>query len=213
MSGSGEVLDFNNTLLEVKAYVKTTDDSSVDVAVAVGPINNKLHSLFSQIDISLNDMKLSSATNTYPYRAYIETHLNYGTDANKSKLQASMYFIDDNVTVSDHIPDSSFAGNMGLKRRHEICTAKHTFDMIGPLHVNVFNQSRCVLNNVTMNVRMTRIWLQTTQPTSGGAVTADSSCCANLPFFGHAGHADPLDGWRCCSQKRVMSRPIQVRQL
>ena len=67
---------------------------------------------------------------------------------------------------------------------------------------------------------------QTTQPTRGGAVTADSSCCANcvesprpqkwgpdLPFFGHAGHADPLDGWRCCSQKRVMSRPIQVRQL
>ena len=33
------------------------------------------------------------------------------------------------------------------------------------------------------------------------------------PFFGHAGHADPLDDWRCCSQKRVMSRPIQVRQL
>ena len=26
----------------------------------------------------------------------------------------------------------------------------------------------------------------------------------DLPFFGHAGHADPLDGWRCCSQKRVM---------
>ena len=29
----------------------------------------------------------------------------------------------------------------------------------------------------------------------------------------HAGHADPLDGWRCYSQKQVMSRPIQVRQL
>ena len=69
-------------------------------------------------------------------------------------------------------------------------------------------------------------WLQTTQPTSGGAVTSDSSCCVNcvepprpqqwgsdLPFFGHAGHADLLDGWRCCSQKRVMSIPIQVRQL
>ena len=34
----------------------------------------------------------------------------------------------------------------------------------------------------------------------------------DLPFFGHAGHADPLDGWHCWSQKRVMSRPIQVRQ-
>ena len=63
-------------------------------------------------------------------------------------------------------------------------------------------------------------WLQTTQPTSGGAVTANSNCCTNcvepprpqqwgsdLPFFGHAGHAEPLDGWRCCLQKRVMSRP------
>ena len=35
---------------------------------------------------------------------------------------------------------------------------------------------------------------------------------ARFTVFGHAGHADPLDGWRCCSQKRVMSRPIQVRQ-
>ena len=39
----------------------------------------------------------------------------------------------------------------------------------------------------------------------------NSACRATL--FGHAGHADPLDGWRCSSQKRVMSRPIQVRQL
>ena len=36
---------------------------------------------------------------------------------------------------------------------------------------------------------------------------------ARFTVYGHAGYADPLDGWRCCSQKRVMSRPIQVRQL
>ena len=41
-------------------------------------------------------------------------------------------------------------------------------------------------------------------PSNGGTI---------YRFFGHAGHADPLDGWRYCSQKRVMSRPIQVRQL
>ena len=31
-------------------------------------------------------------------------------------------------------------------------------------------------------------------------------------FFGQAGYADPLDGWRWSSQKRVMSRLILVRQ-
>ena len=51
------------------------------------------------------------------------------------------------------------------------------------------------------------IWLQTTQPTSGGAVTADSSCCANsiepprpqqwgpdLPFLGECRPCGPA-GW------------------
>ena len=70
-----------------------------------------------------------------------------------------------------------------------------------------------------------RKWLETTQPTSGGAVTTVTNCCANCvepsspqqwgpdePFCGQAGHADPLNGWRCFSQKRVMSRIIQVRQ-
>ena len=157
VSGSGEdYMDLNNTLLEVKACIKTTNNSPVDAAVLVAPINNTLHSLFSQIDVSLNDVNVSSATTTYPYRAYIETHLNYGTDAKKSRLQAAMYFIDDNLTVSNPIPDSSSARNMGLKRRHGICTAKPTFDMIGPLHVDVFNQSKYMLNGVTMKVRMTR---------------------------------------------------------
>ena len=79
-----------------------------------------------------------------------------------------------------------------------------------------------LLSVIAKTLEKSLLRLQTTQPTSGGAVTADKNCCANcvepsrpqqwgpdLPFFGHA---DPLDGWRCCSQKRVMSRPIQVRQ-
>ena len=108
VSGSGEdYMDLNNTLLEVKACIKTTNHSPVDAAVAVAPMNNTLPSLFSQIDVSLNDVNVSSATSTYPYRAYIETHMNYGTDAIKSRLQAAMYFIYDNLTVSNPIPDSS----------------------------------------------------------------------------------------------------------
>ena len=61
-----------------------------------------------------------------------------------------------------------------------------------------------MFSNFHMCVMMLFSVLQTTQPTSGGA---DSSCCANcvehsrpqqwgpdLPFFWHAGHADPMDG-------------------
>ena len=154
VSGSVEYyMDLNNTLLEVKACIKTTDDSPVDAAVAVAPINHTLHSPISQIDICLNDGSVSSATTTYPYRSYIQTHLNYRTDAKKIKASSSdgLY-----LTVSNPIPDSSSARNTGLKRRHGLCTAKPTFDMIGPLHIDVFNQNKYMLNGVMIEVRMKR---------------------------------------------------------
>ena len=156
VSGSGEdYVDLSNTLIEVKACIKSSESSPVDNTVPVAPINNTLHELFSQVDVSLNDVNVSSATTTYPYRAYLETHLNFGADAKKSRLQAALYYIDDNISISNPIPESSGTKNRGLKKRHEICTKK-TFDMIGPLHADVFNQSKYLLNGVSMKLRLSR---------------------------------------------------------
>ena len=67
VSGSGEdYIGLNNTLLEVKACIKATNDSLVDAAVAVAPINNTLHSLVSQIDVSLYDVNVSPANHHLP---------------------------------------------------------------------------------------------------------------------------------------------------
>ena len=53
---------------------------------AVGAVNLFLHSLFSQVDISLNGTLITASTNTYPYRAMLETLLSYGEDAKKFHL-------------------------------------------------------------------------------------------------------------------------------
>ena len=48
VSGSGEdYIDLNNTILEVRASRKTTNDSPVDAAVAVAPI--KIHCTVSSV--------------------------------------------------------------------------------------------------------------------------------------------------------------------
>ena len=43
-------------------------------------------------------------------------------------------------------------------------------------------------------------------------IPAPSNGGPSYRLFGQAGHADLLDGWRCSSQKRVISRLIHVRQ-
>ena len=53
------------------------------------PVNNWLHSLFIQVDVHLNDTIVTPSSNTYPFRAYVETFLSYGAEARKTKSLAS----------------------------------------------------------------------------------------------------------------------------
>ena len=56
VSGSGEeYLDLAKTLLFVKAKITKTNDTAIEAETKVGPVNLFLHSLFSQVDVSLNE--------------------------------------------------------------------------------------------------------------------------------------------------------------
>jgi len=55
VSGSGDdYVDFANTMLHVKAKVTHGNDTDLAADSVMGPVNLFLHSLFSQVDISLN---------------------------------------------------------------------------------------------------------------------------------------------------------------
>ena len=94
ISGTGEdYIDFGNTMLYVKAKVTALDGTNPPADAAFGPVNLFLHSLFSQVDISLNDTLITASTNTYPYRAMMETLLNFCGDAKSSQLTSALYYI------------------------------------------------------------------------------------------------------------------------
>ncbi|GBN67876.1 hypothetical protein AVEN_141586-1 [Araneus ventricosus] len=84
ISGSGdEYLELSQIQLYVQAKIlkadgsrilkenKTGDNASPETTI--GPVNLFLHSLFSQVNVSLNDRIVSNSSNTYPYRSFIET--------------------------------------------------------------------------------------------------------------------------------------------
>ena len=74
VSGAGtEYMNLSQTQLYVKVKVTKADGSALDPDTKVGPTNLLLHSMFSQVDVSLNGKLVSSATNTNPYRAIFET--------------------------------------------------------------------------------------------------------------------------------------------
>ncbi|GFX75640.1 uncharacterized protein F54H12.2 [Trichonephila clavipes] len=128
ISGSAEdYIDLSQTQLYVKAKIVKVDNTPITKDDTIGPVNLFLHSLFSQVDVSLNDHVVSNSSNTYPYRSYIETLLNHGYDSKTSQLTAELFYKD-----SDD----------GLKKRTEFFKESATVDMIGCIHSDLFHQDR-----------------------------------------------------------------------
>ncbi|GBO00874.1 hypothetical protein AVEN_226934-1 [Araneus ventricosus] len=152
ISGSGaEYLDLSQTQLYVQAKIlkvdgspilkeiKTADNASRETKI--GPVNLFLHSLFSQVDVSLNDRLVSNSSNTYTYRSFIETLLNHGFDSKTSQLTSEMFYKD-----SDN----------GLEKRSKFFESSATVDMIGGLHSDLFHQERLLLNLVDLKIKLIR---------------------------------------------------------
>ena len=158
VSGTGEeYLDLTKSQLFVKAKISRANGTALDAETKVGPVNLFLHSLFSQVDASLNERLISPSTNTYPYRAMIETLFNYGRDAKSSQLSMAMFYKDTpgKMDVVDPVADDSDA-NMGLKARYTSIKESNTVDMMGPIHSDVFFQDRLILNGVNIRLKLNR---------------------------------------------------------
>ena len=162
ITGSGEeYVDLSETYLQVRAKIvkpngtdlAQTRDQNGNITgddASIGPINLWLHSLFSQIDVSLNERLVTPSLNTYPYRAYLETLLSFGPAAKESYLTMSMWYKD----TAGHM-DTPDTNNGFLKRRNSILGSKEIV-MIGKPHLDLCFQDRLMLNAVDIKMRLNR---------------------------------------------------------
>lgn len=142
ISGSGEdYIDLSQTQLYVKAKILKNDGTPVAKDVEIGPVNLFLHSLFSQVDITLNDRQVSNSSNTYGYEAYLRTILSHGQDSKTSQLTSELFYKD---------------SDGGLEKRSNFFKESASVDMIGCIHSDLFHQERLMLNLVDLKIKMTR---------------------------------------------------------
>ena len=136
-----EYIDLIHTMLYLKVSITTDrDDFGNDAATATkikntGPVNNFMHSLFIQVNVSFNQKIVTPPRNNYAYRAYIENLLCYSLDVEKSHLQ-TICWREYTAGSMDDLNDE----NSGLQTRRLMINERNCIDMIGHLHCDVFNQ-------------------------------------------------------------------------
>ena len=132
------------TQLFVRAKIIKLDAENkikdLDPDEPVGPVNLFLHSLFTQVDVSLNDRVITPSTSKYAYESLIQTLVTYVSDAKKSQLTSALFYPDTlgKFERMNPIEDDKTA-NPGLKARYEFTKESATVGMMGGIHCDVFH--------------------------------------------------------------------------
>ena len=87
----------------------------------------------------------------YPYRAYLEALLSHGADAKDSQLTSALWFQD---TAGQFNTMNGL--NNGWQIRGKLAEESKSIDMMGRLHCDIFHQTRYLLNNVNVRIKLTR---------------------------------------------------------
>ena len=109
-----------------------------------------LHSLFRQVDVLVGGKNITSEVGiNYPYKAIMDIILFFGMGVKESELQMEMYFKDDGQM--DAVPAGN---NGGLMARAGYFAPGTEVQMTGPLKIDLSQQSRLLLNGVSVIMKM-----------------------------------------------------------
>lgn len=149
IAGTEEFIDLSSLLLEIEIKITKSDGSALpkeaaaaaapkNLFDAVLPANNLLSTLFQQVDLYLNNTLVTASTNLYHYRAYLDTLFYQSGEAKKTYLYSVMW--EENEAKR--------------KSRFKQVYDGKTLKLIGPLHLDLAQQERLLLNLVDVNLRL-----------------------------------------------------------
>ena len=116
----------------------------------VAPVNNFFHSMFSSIDLYLNNKLVTSNMDTYPYRAYLENLFSFGSDVKQNQLRAGEFWYQD-VTGKFVAWDSA-----AIKARMAAVEESKPLELMGRLHLDLAMQEKYLPNGIEIRLRLNR---------------------------------------------------------
>ena len=84
--------DLSQAYLYIKFRILKQTGEDLDMVAKVFPINNLFHSMFSGIDLYINNKLTTINLDTYPYRAYFKNLFSYGSDVKDKQWKAAEFW-------------------------------------------------------------------------------------------------------------------------
>lgn len=154
ISGQGpEYMDLRRSRLYVRAKIVKGDGNALDDSDTSSIINLPLQTMWSQIDVYMNNKLVSFSTSNYPWKAYLKTILNSGSDEQKSQLQSQL-FMKDTIDLTE--TNGKAGANIGLVLRRDFMKMSREFEMEGPLFEDIFSLDHHLIQGVDLSIKLYR---------------------------------------------------------
>ena len=145
---SDEYIDLSYANLDVKFKILQADGKAIGDNHKVGLNNVPLATLFRDVSLSIDDQQVEGGQQDYPYKAYFNTVTQFHPSAQSSHMQAVGWYKDQAGKFDDET-------NTGFVQRSKLIKESKVCQLYGPLHLDFFNQSRYLLANTTMRLKLT----------------------------------------------------------
>ncbi len=143
------------TRLYGELEVVKADGTAVTAAEKNGIVNLFPHSIFKQIECSINGTQIVDlSTPTYPYKAFIETHLSFNQHAKEGHLYCECYTKETVGKENNFEIGTAAEPNPTFDIRKKRCESKIYFSMI--LHIDLFQSERYLLPGCEIKLKFIR---------------------------------------------------------
>lgn len=145
-------IDLSKTKIKLRCKVVGANDA--DLAPQPDPtilnyafVNYIAASAFEKVTVKLNETEVTQKSNLYPYQAYLETLLNYGSDFKKGQAEAGGFY---------RVKDEASTDDEGWKSRNEICEESKVFEVMARPHGEIFNYDKYIFPGLDLRVSFHR---------------------------------------------------------
>ena len=145
---SSDYVNLKASFIQVKGKIVKADGKVMDENHNVGFVNLPLQSLWSQVDLSLQQKVVNSRVSTnYAYKAYLDTLLHSTPKQQQNQLSSQLFVRDSATEKTDEFP------TMGSLIRGDYTKDSQIVQMEGPLYLDLCQQDRLILNGVEIALK------------------------------------------------------------
>ena len=147
--GSGDdYIDLSYMMLDVRFRIQQGDGTNIEAAHKVGLNNLPLATLFRDVSLTIGEQQVEGGQSDYPYKSYLNAISQFHPAAQESHMEA-MGWYRDQATQFDSETNSGFIKRSALIKDSKVC------QLYGPLNLDFFRQSRFLLCNTSMRLKLT----------------------------------------------------------